>query len=85
MAEQDAIWKRIPAGDRQEFEAFYHAHATRILQFLCRITGNRHASEDITQEVFLQLFLFIGPTTESYRQALLASVCWCCVFSTGRS
>jgi RNA polymerase sigma-70 factor (ECF subfamily) len=57
MTEQEALWKRIRAGDRQEFEAFYHAHAPRILQFLCRMTGNRQASEDITQEVFVELWM----------------------------
>jgi RNA polymerase sigma-70 factor (ECF subfamily) len=56
MTEPEALWKHIRAGDRRAFEAFYYANAPRILQFLCRMTGNRNASEDITQEVFLQLW-----------------------------
>ena len=56
MTEQEALWKHIRSGDRREFEAFYHAHAARVLQFLCRMTRNRQASEDITQDVFLELW-----------------------------
>ena len=56
MTDQEELWRRIRAGDRQVFEAFYRAYAGRILQFLCRMTGNRQASEDITQEVFIGLW-----------------------------
>jgi DNA-directed RNA polymerase specialized sigma24 family protein len=48
MTGQKALWKRIRAGGRQEFEAFYYAHVGSILQFLCRMTGNRQVSEDIS-------------------------------------
>ncbi len=56
MSDQAASWKRIRSGDRGEFEAFYRAHSGRILQFLCHMTGNRHAAVDLLQEVFLQLW-----------------------------
>lgn len=55
MTDQE-LWQRIRAGDQQRFEEFYRAHAGRVLQFLHRTTGDRQASEDLTQEVFVELW-----------------------------
>ncbi len=56
VQDQQALWRRICSGDREAFASFYRVHAGRIQQFLRRATGDRDAAQDVTQEVFLQLW-----------------------------
>lgn len=41
-------------GDRAAFERLYRAHAGRVLALCARLTGDRSAAEDLTQEAFVK-------------------------------
>ncbi|MEW5764123.1 MAG: RNA polymerase sigma factor [Acidobacteriota bacterium] len=41
-------------GDQAAFERLYRAHAGRILALCARLTGDRSAAEDLTQEAFVK-------------------------------
>ena len=47
-------------GDPGAFEFLYNQHKRRIFSLCMRMTGNREEAEDLTQEVFLQVFRKIG-------------------------
>lgn len=51
------------AGDRNAFEVLYHRHNRRVYSLCLRMVGNASEAEDLTQEVFIQLYRRIG----SYR------------------
>ncbi len=48
------------AGDMQAFEQLYQRHSRRVYSLCLRMTGNVSEAEDLTQEVFIQLFRKIG-------------------------
>jgi RNA polymerase sigma-70 factor, ECF subfamily len=50
-------------GDRNAFEELYNRHNRRVYSLCLRMTGNTQDAEDLTQDVFIQLFRRIG----SYR------------------
>jgi RNA polymerase sigma-70 factor (ECF subfamily) len=54
------LLKRARLGNRQAFAELYaqHAHAVHALAF--RLTGDRAAAEDVTQECFLRMLKFLG-------------------------
>ncbi len=54
-SEREAI-ERLQAGDSSAFEILYHQHKKRIFNLCLRMTGNRAAAEDLTQEAFLTVF-----------------------------
>ena len=45
------------SGDPSMFEAVYREHAPRIRAFVRQMVGSRQAAEDITQDIFTQLWL----------------------------
>ena len=55
---------RATAGDRQAFEALYRIHVNRVFALCVRMTNDRSASEELTQDVFVRawqkLSLFRG-------------------------
>lgn len=51
------------SGDRNAFEELYSRHHRRVYSLCLRMTGNPSEAEDLTQDVFVQLFRRIG----SYR------------------
>ena len=55
---------RAAAGDRRAFERLYRAHADRIFSLCVRMSGDRMAAEELTQDVFVRawekLALFRG-------------------------
>jgi RNA polymerase sigma factor (sigma-70 family) len=55
---------RATAGDRQAFEALYRVHVNRVFALCVRMTNDRSASEELTQDVFVRawqkLSLFRG-------------------------
>lgn len=53
--ERDAI-QLAQQGDAQAFEYLYSAHVRRIYRLCFRMVGNQAEAEDLTQEVFLQVF-----------------------------
>jgi RNA polymerase sigma-70 factor (ECF subfamily) len=50
-------------GDRRAFEELYNRHNRRVYSLCLRMTANAAEAEDLTQDVFIQLFRRI----ESYR------------------
>ncbi len=44
------------AGDEQAFEQLYRLHSGRVYSLVLRILGNAADAEDVTQEVFLQVY-----------------------------
>jgi RNA polymerase sigma-70 factor (ECF subfamily) len=48
------------AGDMQAFDELYQRHSRRVYSLCLRMTGNVSEAEDLTQEVFIQLFRKIG-------------------------
>jgi RNA polymerase sigma-70 factor (ECF subfamily) len=48
------------AGDAQAFERLYEQHHRRVYSLCLRMLGNVSQAEDLTQEVFLQVFKKIG-------------------------
>jgi RNA polymerase sigma-70 factor, ECF subfamily len=52
--------KASASGDAAAFEALYHRHNRRVFSICLRMLGNPTEAEDITQDVFVQLFRKIG-------------------------
>ena len=52
--------QKSAAGDAQAFGELYHRHFRRVYALTMRMMGNPTEAEDMTQEVFLQLFNKIG-------------------------
>lgn len=48
------------AGDEQAFEQLYRQYSRRVYSLCLRILGNPADAEDVTQDVFLQLFRKLG-------------------------
>lgn len=57
MDETDFILvKAVGAGDHQAYETLVRKHQGSVYHFACRILGDRHAAEDVVQEVFWALY-----------------------------
>ena len=52
--------KRAADGDGSAFEELYRRHYRRVYALTLRMMGNPTEAEDMTQDVFLQLFNKIG-------------------------
>ena len=52
--------KAAAAGDSAAFEKLYEQHRRRVYSLCLRMLGNASQAEDLTQEVFLQVFKKIG-------------------------
>lgn len=52
--------KRAQQGDAAAFEHIYRLHSRRVYSLCLRMAGNPTDAEDLTQDVFLQLFRKIG-------------------------
>ena len=52
--------KKAAAGDGKAFEELYRRHYRRVYALTLRMMGNPTEAEDMTQDVFLQLFNKIG-------------------------
>lgn len=50
------LWLGYNSGDTSAFEELFHRHKGRIFNFALRLTGIRADAEDVTSEVFAQLF-----------------------------
>ena len=67
MNQQDlrGLLRAVRAGDAAAFEALYDMLSRPVFTIALRITGDRPAAEDITQEVFLRLWQ--SPPSEDVR------------------
>ncbi|HLM57059.1 MAG TPA: RNA polymerase sigma factor [Pyrinomonadaceae bacterium] len=52
--------QKSAAGDTTAFEELYHRHFRRVFALCLRMMGNPTEAEDMTQDVFVQLFNKIG-------------------------
>ncbi|EKE83657.1 RNA polymerase sigma factor [Idiomarina xiamenensis] len=51
-----ALVQRAQVGDMDAFEALYQRHLRRVYGLVLRLSVDRHQAEDITQEVFVQVW-----------------------------
>jgi RNA polymerase sigma-70 factor, ECF subfamily len=59
LAEAEVV-KQAQQGDAAAFEQIYRLHSRRVYALCLRMAGNSTDAEDLTQDVFLQLFRKIG-------------------------
>jgi RNA polymerase sigma-70 factor (ECF subfamily) len=50
------VLKQIANGDKRGLEMLYNRHSERTFKFLLRLTENRSAAEDLTHDVFLEVW-----------------------------
>lgn len=50
------LWQDYNSGDQAAFEGLFHRHKGKVFNFALRMVGSRADAEDITSEVFIQLF-----------------------------
>ena len=55
-AEDDGLIRAAQECDREAFAALVERYWERLYRWLCHLTRNRHAAEDLTQETFLKAF-----------------------------
>lgn len=55
-----ALARAAAGGDVESFEELYRRHAGRVYAVCLRMTANASEAEDLTQEVFIQLFRKVG-------------------------
>jgi len=60
VREEAALVRRARWGDQRAFETLYDRHAGAIHALAYRLTADRGAAEDITQDTFLRMVQFIG-------------------------
>jgi RNA polymerase sigma-70 factor (ECF subfamily) len=53
-----ALMLRVQAGDHGAFQELFRKHAPRVLQYARRFVGSEAQGEEITQDVFVQVFRF---------------------------
>jgi RNA polymerase sigma-70 factor (ECF subfamily) len=53
-----ALMLRVQAGDQAAFQELFRKFSPRILKFARRLVGNDARAEEVTQDVFLQVFRF---------------------------
>jgi RNA polymerase sigma-70 factor (ECF subfamily) len=57
-AERDEyLMARVAAGQPELLELLVRRHASPLLTFLCRMTGDRHRAEELFQEAFLAVWV----------------------------
>jgi len=52
--------KRIAEGDKRALETLYKRHSASTFKFLLRLTANRTVAEDLTHDVFLEVWRSAG-------------------------
>ena len=53
----DAYFARVRGGDREAFAYIYNELKQPVYTVICRIVGSRELAEDVTQDVFVRLFV----------------------------
>ncbi len=59
VADQDVV-RAAATGDPVAFEKLYHLHHRRVYSLCLRMLGSATQAEDLTQEVFLQVYRKLG-------------------------
>src|SRR5258708_7351166 len=55
-ATDEALMGRVAQGDRQALRLLYGRHQLKVFRFALRLTGNSATAEDVTSEVFIELW-----------------------------
>jgi RNA polymerase sigma-70 factor (ECF subfamily) len=55
-----ALMLRVQAGEVEAFPALFERYAPRVLQFIRRFVGHEGRAEELTQDVFAQIYRFRG-------------------------
>ncbi len=50
------LWRAYTGGDSAAFETLFHRHKGKVFNFALRLLASRPDAEDVTSEVFIQLF-----------------------------
>ena len=53
-----AVMLRLQAGEQAAFQELFQKFSPRVLQFTRRLVGNEARAEEVTQDVFVQVFRF---------------------------
>lgn len=56
LSQDDILWNSFRDGDHRSFELIYKQHAARLLEYGCKLSGNRLLAEDTLQELFIELW-----------------------------
>jgi RNA polymerase sigma-70 factor, ECF subfamily len=56
LADEQELWRQIRSGNAKAFDAFYRENAPKLQAFLRQLVCSRQVAEDITQEVFTNLW-----------------------------
>jgi len=56
VSSDEALLRAIAAGDRPSLQALYSRHKVRVYRYVLRLIGDAAAAEDITSEVFLEVW-----------------------------
>ena len=59
-AQEDELIARVRDGDEAAFETLYERYLPRVYQFVSKRVSNRADTEEIVQEVFINIFSSIG-------------------------
>jgi RNA polymerase sigma factor (sigma-70 family) len=54
----EALMLAVSEGDRRKLGILFERHHIPLYEFFCRMTGNRAASEDLVQEVFIRILKY---------------------------
>jgi RNA polymerase sigma-70 factor (ECF subfamily) len=57
-ATDEALMRAVREGDLSALGILFDRYHLRLFEFLSRMTGNRHAAEDLVQEVFLRILKY---------------------------
>jgi len=57
--EEDKLVEQFKAGDRSAFDKLYDRYKNRIFNFVLRKIGDRTLAEELTQEVFIRIYMNI--------------------------
>jgi len=58
QASDKSLMLAVSAGDLSKLGILFERHHGRLFNFLVRLTGNRHLSEDLVQEAFVRLLKY---------------------------
>jgi RNA polymerase sigma-70 factor (family 1) len=54
--QEKELLQKIQSGDPEAFKILFKKYSSMVFNVCCRMSGNRHEGEDITQEVFINAF-----------------------------
>jgi RNA polymerase sigma-70 factor (ECF subfamily) len=60
LKEDPEIWKKLKTGDKTAFNELVRLHSNRVLNTCYRFLLNKADAEDVSQEVFIEVYRSIG-------------------------